>query len=89
MHEEAKSNDLQEIITQAIEDIKHELGNKFDPDHINLAELERKTGLSRSKLRTLQNNGFVVKPHGRTGIKSETTVLSGFPELSMSFLEKA
>lgn len=88
MHEEAKSNDLQEIITQAIEDIKHELGNKFDPDHINLAELERKTGLSRSKLRTLQNNGFVVKPHGRTGIKSETTVLSGFTGVVDEFLRK-
>ena len=88
MHEGAKSNDLQEIITQAIEDIKHELGNKFDPDHINLAELERKTGLSRSKLRTLQNNGFVVKPHGRTGIKSETTVLSGFTGVVDEFLRK-
>lgn len=31
MHEDTKGNDLQEIITQAIEDIKKEQGDKFDP----------------------------------------------------------
>ena len=54
-----KTNDLTEIITQAINEIKLELGEKFNPDKINLAELERRTGLSRAKLRRLKENGFV------------------------------
>ena len=48
-------NDLQTIITQALEDMKHELGVTSDTTtdmiHINLAELERRTGISRGKLR--------------------------------------
>lgn len=78
MHEDTKGNDLQEIITQAIEDMKKELGEKFDLQHLNLAELQRRTGLSRSRLRTLKKNNFKVTPHGRTGLKAASTVLSGY-----------
>lgn len=73
-----KTNDLTEIITQAINEIKLELGEKFNPDKINLAELERRTGISRAKLRRLQKNGFVDMPHGLIGRKAERTVLTGF-----------
>ena len=52
MNSENKHNDLQEILTQALEDLKNELGEKFDISKVNLAELERRTGISRSKLRT-------------------------------------
>ena len=45
---------------------------------MNLAELARRTGLSRFKLRTLKKNGFTVKAHGLVGRKAETTVLSGY-----------
>ena len=45
---ENKSNDLQTIITQVIEEMKSELGNKFDLSKINLAELERRTGMTRA-----------------------------------------
>jgi len=45
---------------------------------VNLAELARRTGLSRFKLRTLKKNGFTVKAHGLVGRKAETTVLSGY-----------
>lgn len=62
-----KTNDLTEIITQAINEIKLELGEKFNPDKINLAELERRTGLSRAKLRRLKENGFVDMPHPHQG----------------------
>ena len=31
-------NDLQTIITQAIEDMKHEMNGAFDPASVNLAE---------------------------------------------------
>ena len=42
MREVTHSNDLQEILTQAIDAMKTELGDKFDPDSINLADLERR-----------------------------------------------
>ncbi len=78
MHEDTKSNDLQEIITHVIEEIKNELGDNFDLRKINLAELSRRTGISRSKLRRLKKNGFIVVPHGSTGRKARVTVLSGY-----------
>ena len=88
MYEDSLSNDLQEIITQAIEDIKKEQGDLFDLEHLNLAELGRRTGLSRGKLRTIQENGFIVKPHGRTGMHSATTVLSGYTGVVDEYLRK-
>ena len=38
MREVTHSNDLQEILTQAIDAMKTELGDKFDLEKINLAE---------------------------------------------------
>ena len=43
---ENNSNDLQTIITQVIEEMKSEQGHKFDLNKINLAELERRTGMT-------------------------------------------
>ena len=71
-------NDLQTIITQAIEDMKHEMNGAFDPASVNLAELERRTGISRGKLRGLQKNGFHVKAHGNAGKKAATHIMDGF-----------
>ena len=71
-------NGLQEIIDKAIEEMSREAGDSFELDHLNLAEFSRRTGLSRSKARTLKAKGFVVTPHGRCGMKAETTVISGF-----------
>lgn len=45
---------------------------------INLAELKRMTGISRSRLRRLKENNFQVQPHGRTGMHASNTVLTGF-----------
>lgn len=78
MHEDTNSNDLQEIITQAIEEIKDELGDHFDLQKINLAELSRRTNISRSKLRRLKKNDFKVMPHGNTGKTADGTILSGY-----------
>lgn len=75
---EEKCNDLQQILAHGIEEIQQKLGSKFDPGNINLAELSRITKISRSRLRTLQKNGFQVKPHGRTGTHISKTVLSGY-----------
>ena len=75
---ESKSNGLENIISQAIEEMKSEQGNNFSLERINLAELERRTGISRSKLRRLKANNINEKPHGLVGQKQQTTVLSGY-----------
>lgn len=71
-------NDLQTIITQALGDMKHELGTGFDINHINLADLQRRTGVSRGKLRGLQKNGFRVKEHGNKGRKAASVFMDGY-----------
>lgn len=71
-------NGLEPIIAQAIEEIKQEQGESFDLSKINLAELQRRTGISRAKLRRLKESGFVAKPHGLTGHTAAATVLSGY-----------
>ena len=75
---ESKSNGLEDIISQAIEEMKSEQGNNFSLEKINLAELERRTGISRAKLRRLKANNFNQKAHGLVGQKQQTTVLSGY-----------
>ena len=71
-------NGLQEMVTQAIDQMKADYGEKFDIEHVNLAELGRRTKLPRHVLRRLKQNGFVVKPHGNTGRKAEVTVMTGY-----------
>ena len=61
------SEDLLVIVTQALEAMKEEAGDAFDIEKVNLAELGRRTGLSRSKLRTLKKKGFKSAVHGNTG----------------------
>ena len=78
MNKETESNDLQVILTHAIEQMKQEQGDKFDMNKINLAELERRTGISRGKLRHYKKDAFIIKPHGRTGRRAEVTVLTGY-----------
>ena len=58
MMKEIQSNGFEAIIAQAIEEMKVEQGKKFSLEHINLAELERRTGISRGKLRRLKKNQF-------------------------------
>ena len=70
--------DLQEIITHSLSVIKEKMGDGFTVEKVNLAEMQRLTGLSRSKLRTLKENSFVVKVHGNSGKKHRITVLSGY-----------
>ena len=75
---ESKSNGLEDIISQAIEEMKSEQGNNFSLERINLAELGRRTGVSRARLRRLKANNFNQKAHGLVGQKRQTTVLSGY-----------
>ena len=86
---ENKSNDLQSIITQAIEEMKSEQGSTFDLNKINLAELGRRTGLSRAQLRRLKKNDFRVTPHALTGRKANTTIISGYSGVIDYLLQKS
>ena len=49
MHKKDIGNDLQDILSQAIEQMKIEQAEKFDLQKINLAELERRTGITREE----------------------------------------
>lgn len=85
---ENNSNDLQTIITQVIEEMKSEQGHKFDLNKINLAELERRTGMTRAQLRRLQKNGFQITQHALTGRKADTTIISGYTGVIDDLLRK-
>ena len=75
-------------VAQAIEDMKAEMGNSFSLDQINLAELERRTGVSRAKLRRLKANGFVSKEHGSKGRKAPNTILTTYTAVLDDLLRK-
>ena len=57
------SNGLQAIVSQALATLKEKNVKYFDLQNVNLAELQRMTGISRSRLRRLKENNFQVKPH--------------------------
>ena len=71
-------NDLQKMITQALEEIKEAEGENFDLDKVNLALLSRKTGVSRSRLRRIKANGFIVPEHESKGKVMSFGVLGGY-----------
>lgn len=86
---ESISNDLSlSIIAQAIDEMKAEQGKNFSMETLNLAELERRTGISRARLRRWKRNGFKDLPHGRTGQHSRSTVLSGYTDILDSMLKQ-
>ena len=59
------SSDPMVILSQVLEEMKQEKGATFVLRDVNLSELERRTGISRKKLRNLRDNDFKEKPHGR------------------------
>ena len=75
---ELYSNGFASSIAQAIEEMKAEQGDGFSLDRINLAELERRSGVSRGKLRRLKRNGFQDLPRSSKGRKHAATKLSGY-----------
>ena len=74
---DSERNSLQQIIDEALEEMAAEAGDGFDPQRCNLAAFCRKTGLTRSKARTIKKHGFRALPHGRCGMRAEATVLTG------------
>lgn len=85
---ELKSNGFHDIIAQAIEEMKLEQGENFSLDRINLAELGRRTGISRAKLRRLKQNGFAEAPHALQGRKSKQTILTGYTAILDDMLRR-
>lgn len=65
-------------IRQALDEMKAESGDGFSLERVNLAELERRSGVSRMRLRRLKQNNFVFTPHGNTGKVSPKNGLVGF-----------
>ena len=86
---ELNSNDLSNsILAQIIEQMKAEQGKDFSLETLNLAELERRTGISRSRLRRWKKNGFKNLPHGRTGMHPKSTVLTGYTTVLDNILSR-
>ena len=75
---DSRYDGLQKIIDEALSAMAAEAGPGFLPEKANLAEFCRRTGLTRSKARTLRKKGFQAGPHGNAGRKAETTVLTGY-----------
>lgn len=75
-------------IAQAIEEMKAEKGESFSPERINLAELERRTGISRGKLRRLKQNGFKNIPKGSDSRKHKITKLTGYTGIIDALLKQ-
>ena len=81
-------DNLNDTIAQALQQLKTEQGDKFSPDKVNLAELSRRTGISRKKLRNAKEHGFKIPVHGNSGRKKDKNVISGFTELIDNQLSK-
>lgn len=65
-------------VAEAIEQMMVEQGDKFSLSKINLAELGRRTGISRSRLRHMKEHDFEEVPHALKGRKAPVTLLSGY-----------
>lgn len=87
MKEYVSNDSCIEIITQAIDVMKAEMGDSFSVDRINLAELERRTGVTRARPRRYKTNGFHLQ-HGCAGLKVEGTVLSGYTSVLDNLLRQ-
>lgn len=87
--EQFTSGDSFDIVSRALEEIKAEHGEKFNLENVNLAELKRRTGLSRGKLRKMKRDGFKRKQHGLIGTTAQTTVLTGYTGVIDDYLRKS
>lgn len=64
-------DNLNETIAQALQQMKAELGDKFSLKKVNLAELSRRTGISRKRLRNAKKHGSLSMgtPAGKKTIR--------------------
>ena len=59
---EVKRNGLDDNISKTLDERKAEQGNNFFPERINLAGVERRTGVSRARLKRRKANSFIRSP---------------------------
>ena len=69
---ELNGNGFEPSIAQAIEGMKAEQGEAFSLERNNLAELERRTGVFRGRLRRHKRNGFQDLPCSTKGVHRVT-----------------
>ena len=62
-----KRRDLMATKTWALENMKAEYGESFKPENVNLPELQRRTGISRKRLRKLKADGFQARENKLKG----------------------
>lgn len=74
-------------LPKALELIKTREGADFSNKNVNLAELQRLTGISHGKLRRLKKNHFKEKPNGNKEKTLHTNVLSGYEAVINNFLK--
>lgn len=55
------------VVAEAIQQIMAEQGDKFSLEEINLADLGRRTGISRAKLRRMKEHDFEDVQHALKG----------------------
>ena len=85
MKEIVVSNGLYPIITQALEEMKSEQGDSFRLEEVNLSELERRTGISRAKLRRLKKDGFKSVNRSK---KKRKSILDGYTSIIDNLLSR-
>ena len=85
---ETSGNGYVPIIAQAIEEMKAVQGDSFSLEQINLAELERRTGISRGKLRRLKKNGFRDSRRSDEVRKHKITKLTGYSGIIDTLLKQ-
>ena len=81
-------NGQQLSLTQTLDLLKSSQGKNFKTEDVNLAELERLTGITRARLRRLKKHDFKEVPHGSAGKKLSVTVLSGYNGLIDNLLKQ-
>lgn len=75
------------MIAQVLDEMKAIQGTNFSLEKVNLAELERRTGVPRQRLRTLQKKGFKeTESKGRNSAKP-FSVMEGYTDLIDSLLK--
>lgn len=66
-----------------------EAGESLKIEAVNLAEMERRMGISRSCLCRLKKNGYQFQPYASKGRKARKTVLSDFTGALDDLLRKS
>ena len=86
---EQNGNGFAPSIAQAIEEMKAFQGDSFSLERINLAELERRTGVSRSRLRRLKKNSKLSGYTGlldslmRQGVKNSSGTVKSYAQICL------